>query len=323
MVRFVVERLSGSGLTREEIDGPALRIGRGVANDIRSDEAAVALEHAVIESAAAAGFTITDLGSLTGTFVNGNAIESAGLAGGDRIEIGNLRLAVADTAAGRPLLLRVSVAGKGTVTATGIDYERALSLRRSWLSKGTVAVVVAAVTLTLVAQVVDRDGRRAVRPGPLSSAHARVPALDRCEACHSPFQPVSAASCLQCHQTRSHGGAADHDCATCHAEHRPAVPRCTEGCHEGLVFGSSHPEFTRQSVLPDDHPVEGDDELCSACHVELTDRFAHAQHRLTGCTECHAAAKMPSQRICAECHGARTGVPASECTTCHEYHGNV
>ncbi|MFP5245838.1 MAG: FHA domain-containing protein, partial [Thermoanaerobaculia bacterium] len=66
---FLIQRAAGRGLTLTQIHGELLRIGRGTNQDLRSDNPAVALEHAVIESDAA-GYLITDRGSITGTYVN-------------------------------------------------------------------------------------------------------------------------------------------------------------------------------------------------------------------------------------------------------------
>ena len=48
------------------------------------------LEHAIIESDSA-GYSVTDKGSITGTYVNGKPVESQRLAKGDVIEVGDLR----------------------------------------------------------------------------------------------------------------------------------------------------------------------------------------------------------------------------------------
>lgn len=62
-------------------------IGRGVRNEIRIFDTEVSRQHATIESTDGT-YTITDLGSSNGTFVNGNAIQSHPLKSGDQIQCG-------------------------------------------------------------------------------------------------------------------------------------------------------------------------------------------------------------------------------------------
>jgi len=90
---FLLQRVSGRNLTLTQVSGSVLRIGRGTNQELRSENPAVALEHAVIESDAA-GYLITDKGSITGTYVNRKPVETARLSKGDVIEVGNLRIEV-------------------------------------------------------------------------------------------------------------------------------------------------------------------------------------------------------------------------------------
>src|SRR5207302_5638194 len=80
-VRFVVQRITGGGVTLNQVRGNVLRIGRGTNVHLRSDSPAVALEHAAIE-ATDDSYVISDSGSVTGTYVNGRAIERAPLVKG-------------------------------------------------------------------------------------------------------------------------------------------------------------------------------------------------------------------------------------------------
>src|SRR5438046_2731480 len=104
---FVIQRFSGRGLALTQVRSNLLRIGRGTNAELRSENPAVALEHAVIEGDAN-GFTITDKGSITGTYVNRRPVETARLARGDVIEIGDLRIEVQVFEPGKPLFVRVS-----------------------------------------------------------------------------------------------------------------------------------------------------------------------------------------------------------------------
>ena len=103
---FVLQRVTPRGLVLNQVSGDVLRIGRGTNAELRSDNPAVSLDHAAI-IADAAGYAITDKGSITGTYVNGKPVETARLAKGDVIEAGDLRIEVQIADPGRPLFLRV------------------------------------------------------------------------------------------------------------------------------------------------------------------------------------------------------------------------
>ena len=75
---FLIQRTAGRNLTLTQVGTPSLRIGRGTNQDLRSENPAVALEHAIIEGDAA-GYLITDKGSITGTYVNRKPVETAHL----------------------------------------------------------------------------------------------------------------------------------------------------------------------------------------------------------------------------------------------------
>ncbi len=74
------------------LEGVSLTIGRADSNDICVDDPAVSRRHAVIEKLAA-GWSISDVGSLNGTFVNGEMLERPRpLYSGDEIIIGDTQL---------------------------------------------------------------------------------------------------------------------------------------------------------------------------------------------------------------------------------------
>ena len=66
---------------------PLTTLGRGVRNQIRLQEAAVSNRHAEIRLTSE-GYRVFDLKSTNGTFVNGERVEEATLANGDRLLIG-------------------------------------------------------------------------------------------------------------------------------------------------------------------------------------------------------------------------------------------
>jgi pSer/pThr/pTyr-binding forkhead associated (FHA) protein len=268
---FVVQRVTDRGLVLNQLGGAVLRIGRGTSAEVRSENPAVALEHAAIEEDAS-GFTITDKGSITGTYVNRKPVETIRLAKGDVIEIGDLHIEVQLAEPERPLFLRVSSTATaargrgegmaddegvlprsapagGAVRAPRIDYANAYRLRRTWFTKLSLAALVAIAALTIVTQLMLPGAQTAFMPGGLSSAHARAqgpdgrPIANDCHACHDPWRGVNDASCSSCHAREPHAAseARTPPCITCHAEHRGmaklaagADSRCVS-CHRDLT----------------------------------------------------------------------------------------
>lgn len=247
---FLIQRVVGRGLTLGEVRGDVLRIGRGTQQELRSDNPAVALEHAVIESGAN-GYAITDRGSITGTYVNGKPVETHRLAKGDAIEIGDLKIEVQSADAGKPLFLRVSStairisapgargadadedtpdAGPagGVIKAPKIDFVADYRLKRPWLTKLSLIALLVLFALAIVGEVTRPEKRKAFMPGGVSSAHSRAhdakgrSISENCQACHDPWRGITSAKCSECHGTAMHAEnvAGEQDCAGCHTEHR-------------------------------------------------------------------------------------------------------
>jgi pSer/pThr/pTyr-binding forkhead associated (FHA) protein len=272
-VSFVLQRVSGRGLVLNQVAGNLLRIGRGTSAELRSENPAVALDHAAIEGDAN-GYTINDKGSITGTYVNRKPAESARLTKGDVIEIGDLRIEVQLADPARPLFLRISstasrAAGRvapggvvadeevdeaprsragGALKAPKIDYVDAFRLKRPYLTKVSLIAFLAVVALAIIAQVTQTGHQTAFMPGGVSSAHARArdangdPIARNCNACHDPWRGVIDQRCVTCHGKVPHAEAQAETppCISCHAEHRGALKlalipdsRCTS-CHANL-----------------------------------------------------------------------------------------
>ena len=266
---FVLQRVTGRGLVLNQVSGEVLRIGRGTSAELRSENPAVALDHAVIEGDDA-GYTITDKGSITGTYVNKKPVESARLAKGDVIEIGDLHVEVQLATPHRPLFLRVvstappdkKVAAEdftgddeddeapdaragGSVRAPKIDYASAFRLRRPYFTKVSLIAFLVIVALVVLAEVTLPGNQTAFMPGAVSSAHAwerdpsgRTIAKD-CRACHDPWRGVVDQRCLECHVKKPHAAiqAETPLCTSCHPEHRAAATlagaKCVS-CHGNL-----------------------------------------------------------------------------------------
>jgi pSer/pThr/pTyr-binding forkhead associated (FHA) protein len=269
-VSFVIQRSSGGGLALTQVRRDLLRIGRGTNSELRSENAAVALEHAVIEGDAN-GFTITDKGSITGTYVNRRPVETARLAKGDVIEIGDLRIEVQVLEPGKPLFVRVSVASSsaysanddeedavpsggaargGVLKAPKIDYVDAFRLRRPWLTKLSMIAILMIIALLIINELAKPKQRAAFMPGGMSSKHATKKDVatgatigKNCRACHDPWHGVSDNGCTKCHGMKPHSElqTAAPACADCHPEHRDVAKVAKDAdatcvsCHGDLL----------------------------------------------------------------------------------------
>ncbi len=87
---LVVKRGPNAG-SRFLLDAKVTTAGRHPESDIFLDDVTVSRRHAefVREDT---GFVVRDVGSLNGTYLNRERIETAGLAGGDEVQIGKYRL---------------------------------------------------------------------------------------------------------------------------------------------------------------------------------------------------------------------------------------
>ena len=84
---------SGGGRAGEHFvpSGERTTIGRSPDCDIFLDDVTVSRRHAIVAKGAGT-FTLEDLGSLNGTFLNRHRIEQADLENGDEVQIGKYRL---------------------------------------------------------------------------------------------------------------------------------------------------------------------------------------------------------------------------------------
>ena len=85
--------LKGAGVgSRYLINTTSTKIGRELTNDISLDDITVSRSHAVISKDQT--FTIKDLGSLNGTYINAIATREQVLSDGDEIQIGKFHLTI-------------------------------------------------------------------------------------------------------------------------------------------------------------------------------------------------------------------------------------
>ena len=86
----VVHRGASKG-ARYLLDLDRTTVGRSPESEIFLDDVTVSRSHAVIKRTDA-GFILTDLGSLNGTYINNQLLKTATLQSGDEIQIGKFHL---------------------------------------------------------------------------------------------------------------------------------------------------------------------------------------------------------------------------------------
>ena len=83
--------LKGAGIGgRYLLDGAEVKIGRDINNEICLDDITVSRSHALISKSD--GYTIKDLGSLNGTYLNAVVVREAKINAGDEVQIGKYHL---------------------------------------------------------------------------------------------------------------------------------------------------------------------------------------------------------------------------------------
>ena len=120
----------GGQLVRTEIlTEPTIKIGKLTSSHVRIDDDSVSRMHAVVE-VGPSGVVILDLGSATGTFVNGEKVTKQSLSTGDRVQLGNVMVQV--TIAGQ-LSAQASARAAQAPVQTGplFDEEEDLGAGRS------------------------------------------------------------------------------------------------------------------------------------------------------------------------------------------------
>ncbi|MEV8308372.1 FHA domain-containing protein [Streptomyces flavidovirens] len=88
---LVVRRGPNSG-SRFLLDSELTTAGRHPQSDIFLDDVTVSRRHVEFRRGADGGFTVSDVGSLNGTYVNRERIDSVPLSNGDEVQIGKYRL---------------------------------------------------------------------------------------------------------------------------------------------------------------------------------------------------------------------------------------
>lgn len=139
---FLIHRTVGEKTLLRSVEGETLRIGRDAGAGLRLDDAAVALDHAVIRRDGP-HWVLEDRGSVTGTYAGGRPVDRLTLSGDDTIEIGGYRLRVQVTHPDDPLFLHLAAVDEGVAEASRPGRERR-TLDTGALSAAETAAIAAA-----------------------------------------------------------------------------------------------------------------------------------------------------------------------------------
>ena len=96
----LVVRSGATAGQRISLELPLTRLGRHPQSDVSLDDITVSRRHAEIERLAEGGYEIRDVGSLNGTYVNGERVEKGPLRNGDEVQIGKFRMVFLDALGG-------------------------------------------------------------------------------------------------------------------------------------------------------------------------------------------------------------------------------
>mgnify|MGYP000648532006 FL=1 len=84
--------LKGAGVGgRYLLDSSETKIGRDINNEICLDDITVSRSHAII-SKSSEGYSVKDLGSLNGTYLNAVSVRDSKISNGDEIQVGKYHL---------------------------------------------------------------------------------------------------------------------------------------------------------------------------------------------------------------------------------------
>lgn len=251
-IRYVIEITEPNGLTetkQELFNKSSIVIGRGGSSDVILDNHIVALEHAKFEIQGDA-LTVSDLGSHSGTTVNGRPQKFYKLRNNDNVKLGDVELLVKEDGKNW-ILLEKRVKQKEEKRAERIERIAASLDVRNHLPSLLFLAVFAAFAVVVVWGYLPATGVNVSQwsSGPISKKHGMI--SQDCGACHGAvLERVNDNKCLSCHNLSEHSevlpkliqaGSAQHtNCVSCHQEHNG-----------------------------DGHLIIDDGRLCNSCHADL------------------------------------------------------
>jgi pSer/pThr/pTyr-binding forkhead associated (FHA) protein len=281
------------------IEGNRAVVGTRSTCDLAVDDPMVAEAHLAIERVEG-GFCVEDLGTSSGTYLNGLPLEPRGSLRTDGENV---------IVFGVSKLLAAVDPESGAVTCTlkeqSFFYDKKedplkwskyeVELGRFRFLKVSNLVALALVGLLLALCFIDRVEQPLVNPGPLASFHDAAYLT-----AHSPELVASI----------QRQGLEPSDCRICHDSFRGTPAEKCATCHE--------PIFS-----PDRHPFEWEGLSCQPCHVDHrgVDRQDLTSLKSSAtCAQCHDADKEPTARALATGEVTRLPIQLSFAAFPHDKH---
>lgn len=282
-------------------------------------------------------FTLEDLGSSSGTYLNGKevagevAIPTAGEAS---IVIGVSRILTNVDVAKKVLTLNLKEASfyydkkedPYLWVRSEVEFGRFKPVRiGNWIGIG-------AVGLLFAASFVDPVSDRLVDPGPLGFKHAEAVAAkgrsDSCAECHEPLRGTPAEKCRSCHEPifakASHPfDWSSHSCQPCHIDHRGANMKLITTAPSNETCNRCHQRGRTIEIRTLDIPAD------KAWVAKAYNTFPHSSHlsdaaRAKGvdeCTDCHKFREtsdvQPADREANRPRREFRSIGFQECQDCH------
>ena len=278
-MKLVIQHVSDRNIDDRimEFEGDVLRLGRASDQDIRIDQPELPLSIGEIREAR--GQLVFTVMGATRVSVNGSLVRKHTLRKDDQIVIADTTILVSNAA---PDEARLVVSSAATQKRKNAGATRVLAgvspgPSKRWLSW---AAIIAILYLGWISpwsttsfsteeaspnepssmSMVQVSSEAIWTTGPLHNVHRSIG--DDCSACHeTPFEPVTDAACLSCHESTPH----HFDPLTFHAADS-MLGRCAE-CHIEHVEPS--------------HLILRDDQGCTDCHADI-ENIAGARSQLRG-----------------------------------------
>jgi hypothetical protein len=291
---------------RGEWLAPEIEVGTRSTCALNLNDPVVAEHHCTLR-ATESGFVVLDLGSATGTWHNGIAVEGAvKLASGDQVVIGVSRLSIEIKIEGDRSVCEI------VVEEASFHYKRpkpgefhtdADEWVRSEVRFGRIPAVRGAAWLAGLLSVLGmvwifatNSGRRFLQPGPLDGTHASLFA-------RNPAASLGSAAADSNMAQASMTKIAHESCRVCHAGSQAGIVSNCVACHTPMA--TQHPFITGNEANDSrlDPKIQKPANGCRLCHevghsgLSRADSIAQAQVRLMA-----GSGGLPGSDVCVNCH---------------------
>jgi hypothetical protein len=194
---------------------------------------------------------VSDLGSVSGTRVNGSRVARCALKNGDRIDIGDVEITVLITPNGVELVNSISPSTPAAEEKTTAQAVAELRIDAYLPRIAVISSIIVILGLTIFFVVpLSSSQKRAWTSGPISNAHKLIEA--DCKKCHAtPFVRVQDKECLACHNLTEHAKGIENFSS----KHANLSLRCAE-CHM---------EHNGDNAL-----ISRDERFCTSCHATMS-----------------------------------------------------